>query len=164
MCASLISGMSFRYRERATDHGIDYTQLNNLMLLGEDFQRSTPQNFLDAIKESVNFGTVRDLTFRFNSLMDEVKPQNLSKTPDFSTLSEREQRAARVALVIANVYYTGADNGQRHRESELLQCVDRHFDRRFEITNILDRHMDATPKIIDENMELGGSTLQEGWL
>ena len=164
MCANMVGGMALKYRERNSDFGIDYTQLHNVMLLGEDFQRSTPGNFLDEIKETISFNAVRDLTFRFESLMDEIKPQNLSKTPDFATLPEKTQRNARVALVIANVYYTGADNGQRHRESELLECVDRHFDRRFEITSILDRHMDATPSMIDENMEIKVVSMQEGWL
>lgn len=164
MCATMISGMSLRYRGRSSDFGIDYTQLHNLMLLGEDFQRSTPENFLYDVKTNLNFNTVRDLTVRFENLMGEIKPQNLSKTPSFGTLPEKTQRLARVALVIANVYYTGADNGQRHRESELLDCVDRHFDRRFEITPILDRIMDATPSVIDENMEIQIASIQEGWL
>jgi hypothetical protein len=164
MCATMISGMSLRYRGRTSDFGIDYTQLHNLMLLGEDFQRSTPENFLYEAKANLNFNTVRDLTVRFENLMGDIKPQNLSKTPDFGTLSDKEQRRTRVALVIANVYYTGADNGQRHRESELLDCIDRHFDRRFEITPILDRIMDATPSVIDENMEIRVASMQEGWL
>jgi hypothetical protein len=164
MCATMLSGLSLRYRGRSSDFGIDYTQLHNLMLLGEDFQRSTPENFLHDVKTNLNFNTVRDLTVRFENLMGEIKPQNLSKTPDFGTLPEKTQRLARVALVIANVYYTGADNGQRHRESELLECVDRHFDRRFEITPILDRIMDATPTVIDENMEIQVASIQEGWL
>jgi hypothetical protein len=164
MCATMISGMALRYRGRKSDFGIDYTQLHNLMLLGEDFQRSTPENFLYEAKANLNFNTVRDLTVRFENLMGDIKPQNLSKTPDFGTLSDKEQRRTRVALVIANVYYTGADNGQRHRESELLDCIDRHFDRRFEITPILDRIMDATPSVIDENMEIRVASMQEGWL
>lgn len=164
MCASVIAGMAQRYRERSSDHGIDYTQLHNLMLLGEDFQRSVPGNYLDSAKASPNFSNIRDLNFRFNTLMDEIKPQNLSRTPDFMTLPEIEQRAARVALVIANVYYTGSDNSSRHRESELLECIDRHFDRRFEIVDVLDRHMDANPRLIDEVMTIEVRSMQDGWL
>jgi hypothetical protein len=164
MCASVLAGMAKRYRERPSDHGIDYTQLRNLMLMGEDFQRSIPGDFLDSVRASPNFSNIRDLNYRFNSLMDEIKPQNLSKTPDFSTLPELDQKAARIALVIANVYYTGADSNSRHRESELLECVERHFDRRFEVAEVLDRHFDATPRMIDEVMSIDIHSLQEGWL
>lgn len=164
MCAFMIAGMAQRYRLRSSDHGIDYTKLHNVMLLGEDFQRSTPENFLDDARNSLSFNSVRDLTVRFENLMSQIKPQNLTKTPDFGTLPEKDQRRARAALVIANVYYTGADNGKRHRESELLECVERHFDRRFEVGAILDRIMDASPSVIDENMEVRVASIQEGWL
>lgn len=164
MCASVIAGMAQRYRERSSDHGIDYTHLHNLMLLGEDFHRSVPGNYLDSAKASPNFSNIRDLNFRFSTLMDEIKPQNLSRTPDFMTLPETEQRLARVALVIANVYYTGSDSSSRHRESELLECIDRHFERRFEIVDVLDRHMDANPRLIDEVMSIETRSMQEGWL
>lgn len=164
MCASVIAGMAQRYRERSSDHGIDYTQLRNLMMMGEDFQRSIPDEFLDAVRTSPNFSNVRDLNYRFSSIMDEIKPQDLSKTPDFTTLPELDQKAARIALVIANVYYTGADSKSRHRESELLECVERHYDRRFEVSEVLQRHFDATPRIIDEVMSIETRSLQDGWL
>lgn len=164
MCASVIASMAQKYRYRTDDYGIDYTNLLNITLLGEDFYRSVPEPALDSVRREISFGTIRDMNFRFSTLMDETKPQNLSKTPAFTTLSEKEQRNARVALVIANTYYTGASTSNRHRESELLECVDKNFEKRFDIAAILDRHMDATPSLIEEILTIETRSFQDGWL
>lgn len=164
MCSAVLSSMAHRYRDRSSDFGIDYIPVHNLMLLGEDFVRAVPDHFLDAVRQSANYGTLRDLNTMFNTLMTEIKPQDLSKVPNFMEQPELVQRRARVALAIASVYYTGADNNSRHRESELLDCVDHYFDRRFEISDILDRHMDASVEDIEENLSIETVALRDGWL
>lgn len=156
------------YSEAATreNAAVSFTRMNNVVLLADDFVRSLPPHVLPDNSSSDNYrNEIGRLEARVVALSEALRPRKASIAPDFSKQSAAKQRRARIGMVIANVFFASTPHtNQRHREKDLIEYVDRNFDRRFEISSVLDRRMDATPELIDEMLQTNVSEIQDGFL
>lgn len=166
LIAEILSHKAFSEAASGDNPNVSFTRINNAVLLADDFVRSCPQHVLPDSPASSNYHQdIGKLEARIVALSEALRPQNAKSAPDFSKQSEAKKRRARIGMVIANNFYaTAPHKNQRHKEKDLIDYVDRNFDRRFEIASVLDRRMDATPELIDEMLQTNVSEIQDGFL